>query len=1373
MKQKILLFLLFQLLGGSTLFASTKYIKTPNVNPSTRNYTLSDTIKKNKKTVKSSKSAKVTKFAIVLPPPTVTPGSTCTNGTSLNQVNLLAVGSTMTETIEWYTSQTATIPVYIGNFFSPNINTSTTYYVQSKKGTDVSIRVPVVASVYRKAPAVTMTTVPANDPAIPICEGTPVTFTAARGGNLFEFSVDGVVQQVMSSNRIFTSSTLTNGQMVRVRTRYETVLNGQIIDVAYGGNIEDNKESAALSANAAGAYINSVKISPTESDLIFGISGKLTANKSILLFLDTKTGGFSTSNYGDDTDTPALRGFNYFNNNPSTFDSYFLPDYCLSISSDASGTVFSADLIELKTGQSTRFPLGTAMHGAPSASFAVNSLNTGIADYNRGFEIAVPKLQLGYFTGDIKLFGFTMHDASETDYSVTNSFISPELTNTIDYGTAAVDYNLQDPNPVLIASSAMIPCYSDLNIVMSITPKPSSATTGPDQATCSLTSDPLEGNTPAFGTGSWSLKSGPTGATVTFSTPNDGSSTATVSQSGTYVFTWTISNGSCTPSTADIQVSYNDIGTPIVETITQPTCTTATGSVLISGLVGSWTITPSIGTAVTGTTGSYQFSNLAPDTTYTFTVSNTGGCTTITLQAVINPIPATPILPTTASIVQPTCAITVGTITISPQSGMEYSLDGITYQTSNVFNFLDPGNYTLYIRNAVDTACSTTSTIAVIINPIPATPDSPRLIGIIPISCTNPTATLGIVAQSNVEYSIDGTNYQASNIFSGLSAGFYSLYVRNSTDTTCDIASASTVEIEGAPTTPTTPVVESLVHPGCTVATGTITIVAQADMEYSLDGTNYQTSNVFSGLAPGNYTIYIQNTLDTSCQNTATTPVTLNNAPAPPAFPVVASSTQPTCAITSGTIVIAVQSGVEYSLDGTTFQTSNTFSNVVPDTYTLYVRNTTTPDCITASAATVTINAVPTPPLIPVAENTVQPTCSVPSGTIVVMAQTDAEYSLDGITFQSSNSFAGLSPGSYTLYVRNSLDQTCLTVSTIGETIEAIPSAPANPTTESIIQPTCILPSGTITISIQSGVEYSLDGTVYQASNVFTNLAPDTYSLFVRNTTDATCETLGTTDVLIQAAPSLPAVPTLAEINQPNCTTATGSVTITAQTNSEYSIGQAYQDSPEFTSLTPGNYTLSIRSKSSPECTSTGAPFTINTVPGQIQFEIKGDCDGTSYILTANPLASSYDPDTVSYQWKDQSGSVVGSNSNTLNVSEINNSNAPFPLQFSLTVTPDAGSCSATNTIVVESAFCNIQKGISPDGNAANSFFDLRNMNVRNLEVFDRYGIQVYHQSNYSDQWRGQSDKGESLPTATYYYVIQLESGESKTGWIYLIRGNN
>jgi hypothetical protein len=84
----------------------------------------------------------------------------------------------------------------------------------------------------------------------------------------------------------------------------------------------------------------------------------------------------------------------------------------------------------------------------------------------------------------------------------------------------------------------------------------------------------------------------------------------------------------------------------------------------------------------------------------------------------------------------------------------------------------------------------------------------------------------------------------------------------------------------------------------------------------------------------------------------------------------------------------------------------------------------------------VTINAVPVPPAIPTASSTIQPTCGTPSGTIVVSTQSGVEYSVNGTTYQSSNTFSGLAPNDYTLYVRNLADATCVTMSSSTTTIK-------------------------------------------------------------------------------------------------------------------------------------------------------------------------------------------------------------------------------------------------------------------------------------------------------------------------------------------------
>ncbi|MDZ7613047.1 MAG: hypothetical protein U5K51_04565 [Flavobacteriaceae bacterium] len=103
-----------------------------------------------------------------------------------------------------------------------------------------------------------------------------------------------------------------------------------------------------------------------------------------------------------------------------------------------------------------------------------------------------------------------------------------------------------------------------------------------------------------------------------------------------------------------------------------------------------------------------------------------------------------------------------------------------------------------------------------------------------------------------------------------------------------------------------------------------------------------------------------------------------------PAVPTVASTTHPTCAVGSGTIVFTAQAGVEYSVNnGTTYQAGATFAGLAPGTYTLRVRSIADNTCSTVAASTVTINAIPTAPAVPTVASTTQPTCAVGSGTIV------------------------------------------------------------------------------------------------------------------------------------------------------------------------------------------------------------------------------------------------------------------------------------------------------------------------------------------------------------------------------------------------------
>jgi gliding motility-associated-like protein len=99
-----------------------------------------------------------------------------------------------------------------------------------------------------------------------------------------------------------------------------------------------------------------------------------------------------------------------------------------------------------------------------------------------------------------------------------------------------------------------------------------------------------------------------------------------------------------------------------------------------------------------------------------------------------------------------------------------------------------------------------------------------------------------------------------------------------------------------------------------------------------------------------------------------------------------------------------------------------------------------------------------------------------------------------------------------------------------------------------------------------------------------------------------------------------------------------------------------------------------------------------------------------------------------------------------------------------------SGTCSAGTSFEVVINNCVIPKGISPNGDGLNDVLDLSTFGVEKLSIFNRYGRKVYGRSNYTNQWGGQSDKGDELPDGTYYFVIEFETEPTKTGWIYINR---
>jgi gliding motility-associated-like protein len=193
----------------------------------------------------------------------------------------------------------------------------------------------------------------------------------------------------------------------------------------------------------------------------------------------------------------------------------------------------------------------------------------------------------------------------------------------------------------------------------------------------------------------------------------------------------------------------------------------------------------------------------------------------------------------------------------------------------------------------------------------------------------------------------------------------------------------------------------------------------------------------------------------------------------------------------------------------------------------------------------------------------------------------------------------------------------------------------------------------------------------------------------------------------------------------------------------------------------PGNYTVTysvngnVAACQNPN--SSSIPFVIRT---PFNVGASGQCQGSAFVLTASPIENSFDPTTVSYTWLIGNDIIVGSNSQSINATATG----------IYTVIVTSNGCTSSAQFEVVSIGCEIQKGISANNDGLNDNFELSGFGVKRLEIFNRYGLKVYTKSNYTNEWFGQTDNGDELPDGTYYYVIEFNAAQTKTGWIYITR---
>ncbi|PCH77306.1 MAG: hypothetical protein COB98_03725, partial [Flavobacteriaceae bacterium] len=538
----------------------------------------------------------------------------------------------------------------------------------------------------------------------------------------------------------------------------------------------------------------------------------------------------------------------------------------------------------------------------------------------------------------------------------------------------------------------------------------------------------------------------------------------------------------------------------------------------------------------------------------------------------------------------------LGEVTVSASGGTppyQYSIDGITFVSSNVFKGLSSGSNIVTIRDANDCEVPTNTVVFIAL-------DMPTDLSISQTQITCPSLTSDLTVDSvlggtlPITYEIIAPagaviNNGNNKIFTQLVADTYRIKVTDAKGCSYEedytIAAITEIAITGV-------VDNQLICKGGTSGNATYTVSGFTETySYTLnDGTEIKGQNnnsiLLTGVSAGTYTINITDE-KTLCTDTVT--VTLLE----PAEDLSMSLTATPITCTSNATITATANGgwgaLEYQLENAAgialipYGSSNLFTKVLPGDYTVFVKDIN--GCIEPDTITIDPVVIPTVSLI---ANTV---CYTAAGTITITATGTGsgplQYALNGGAYQVGTVFTNILPGDHSVTVKDMYG--CTATSTVMSI-----STELSLSTQFVSISAC--GTGTdVTITANGGdgtYTYSVVATggvpTYGASNVISINTAGVYDVTIKDGKD--CIASETITIVKDSALTI-----LAPSTKILCNGELSSITADAsggQAPYQYQLEDtsggiltSYQASPVFNNVSAGDY--KIRLKDARACTET------------------------------------------------------------------------------------------------------------------------------------------------------------------------------------------
>ncbi len=439
--------------------------------------------------------------------------------------------------------------------------------------------------------------------------------------------------------------------------------------------------------------------------------------------------------------------------------------------------------------------------------------------------------------------------------------------------------------------------------------------------------------------------------------------------------------------------------------------------------------------------------------------------------------------------------VTDTTVTLPAIYGYEYSMDAITWQTSNVFTGLQPAtSYDFYQRvaasadNLVSPASSPTT-----IKTRKYTPAAPD----VPVLEAKTSTTVTLQTQSGYEYSKDGYTWQTSNQFTGLMPETQYTFYQRTAETNTDYASASSAPITVTTLRAFTVTYDTLggsVAPAAQLKDQGIALVLSStvptyssylfkgwstspygEVAYSGGDTYTKDENITL------YAVFAQRCYTCSGTGDVSVPCSLCNG----------SGTWwgmiSTCCY-ARTAYVQINHGSSYYMCRSCGKACDVVQGGADC-------ETTQKSVCESCSGNGYLKRTPPAPSQPELLNAT-------SSSITIVPQPGMEYSLDGITWQIGNTFRSLSPNTRYTICQRYKESTYYNASAASE---ALPVTTQKNTHSTPAAPTLSSKTTTqVVLVVVPGCEYSRDGVNWQRENVFEDLEPSTqYVFYQRKCEDA------------------------------------------------------------------------------------------------------------------------------------------------------------------------------------------------------------------------------------------------------------------------------